>query len=97
MGVRLAERVIANLPADTERVVLDADDTDDPCHGQQEFELFNGYYGEHCYKPLYIHLTAQDGRQWLLSRAASPWQLLRNKGAACGVAHYVKAFAIPLP
>jgi hypothetical protein len=80
MGVRLAERVIANLPADTERVVLDADDTDDPCHGQQEFELFNGYYGEHCYKPLYIHLTAQDGRQWLLGALLRPGNSCATKG-----------------
>lgn len=37
-----------------ERIVLDLDATDDPVHGQQEGRFFHGYYGHHCYLPLYI-------------------------------------------
>ena len=35
-------------------VVLDADATDDPLHGEQEGRFFHGYYKEYCYLPLYI-------------------------------------------
>jgi hypothetical protein len=67
MGVVVAERVIAQLPAETGRVVLDIDATEDPCHGQQEFEFFNGFYDSHCYLPLLVYITDESGRQRLLS------------------------------
>jgi hypothetical protein len=72
MGQALAERVIAQLPVDTKQVVLDVDATDDPCHGQQEFEFFNRYYDTHCYLPLLLHVTAEDGRQRLLGSLLRP-------------------------
>lgn len=34
-------------------IVLDFDATDDPIHGNQEGRFFHGYYGHHCYLPLY--------------------------------------------
>jgi hypothetical protein len=44
------------------RIILDADGTDDPAHGQQEFEFFNGYYGCHCFLPLLVFATVEtDG------------------------------------
>ncbi len=64
MAIALAERVIAQLPADSKEVFLDVDATDDPCHGQQEFEFFNRHYDCHCYLPLLLHLTGPDARQW---------------------------------
>ena len=72
MGLAVAERVVAQLPDDTVRVVLDVDASDDPCHGQQEFEGFNGYYDEHCYLPLFVHLTDQRGTQWPLAALLRP-------------------------
>jgi hypothetical protein len=39
-----AERVVAQLPKKTRRVVLDVEATEDPCHGQQELEGFNAFY-----------------------------------------------------
>jgi len=33
------------------RLVLDIDPTDDPCHGQQQLALFNGFYGQYMYLP----------------------------------------------
>ncbi|HLV97295.1 MAG TPA: IS1380 family transposase [Ktedonobacterales bacterium] len=72
LGVALAEFVIARLPSNTQSVVLDVDATDDPCHGQQEFEFFNGYYDCHCYVPLLVYVTAEDGRQRLLSALLRP-------------------------
>ena len=68
----LAEIVVGQLPADTKKVVLDVDATDDPCHGQQELECFNGFYDEHCYVPLYLYVTGQDGRQRLLAAMLRP-------------------------
>ena len=35
-------------------IVIDLDATDDPLHGKQEYGLFNRYYKNYCYLPLYI-------------------------------------------
>jgi hypothetical protein len=40
-----------NLP---QRVTLDLDTTDDPCHGNQQLRLFHGYYDQYQYLPLII-------------------------------------------
>jgi hypothetical protein len=80
LGLALARRVIAQLPADTKKVVLDVDATDDPCHGQQEFEFFNAYYDTHCYLPLYLHVTAGDGRQRLLATLLRPGKCAATLG-----------------
>ena len=34
-----------------ERLVLDIDPTDDPCHGRQQLALFNGFYDQYMYLP----------------------------------------------
>jgi len=64
MGEALANTAVGRLPKETKRVVIDVDPTDDPCHGQQEFEFFNGYYDCHCYLPLMVYLSGDDERQW---------------------------------
>lgn len=48
------------------RIVIDFDPYDDPAHGQQQGLLFNGYYDEHCYLPLLICGTVDDGPQHLI-------------------------------
>jgi hypothetical protein len=80
MSLALAAQVIAQLPGDTRRVVLDVDASDDPCHGQQEFEAFNTYYDTHCYLPLYLHVTGQDGRQRLLGVLLRPGKASATTG-----------------
>jgi len=35
-----------------ERIIIDVDSTDDPCHGAQQMALFNGFYDQHMYHPL---------------------------------------------
>jgi hypothetical protein len=67
MSLVLAEIVVNELPAGTKRVVLDVDASEDPCHGQQEFEFFNRYYDSHCYLPLLLHVTADGDRQRLMA------------------------------
>ena len=64
MGTAVAQCVIDQLPKDTRHVTLDIDATDDPCHGQQEFEGFNAYYDNHCYIPLLVQITDGEGTQW---------------------------------
>jgi hypothetical protein len=71
-AIALAEAVVRQLPRKTRFVVLDVDATDDPCHGQQQFECFNGYYDEHCYVPLHLYVTGPDGRQRLLGALLRP-------------------------
>ena len=72
--------VIEQLPADTRSVVLDVDPTDDPCHGQQELEFFNGYYDTHCFLPLYLHMTGDDGVQRLMAAMLRPGNAGAKKG-----------------
>ncbi len=71
-GRVLAEAVIHQLPRETTQIVLDIDATEDPCHGQQEFEFFNGFYDAHCYLPLLVYVTGADGRQRLLAALLRP-------------------------
>ncbi len=68
----LARCVIGQLPAGTVEVVLDVDATDDPCHGQQQFEIFNKFYDAHCYLPLLLYVTGPDGQQRLLGALLRP-------------------------
>ena len=37
-------------------IIIDVDATDDPLHGNQEGRVFNGYYNEYCYLPLYMFI-----------------------------------------
>ena len=48
------------------RIVIDLDPSDDPCHGDQQGVLFNGYYDCYCYLPLLFCGTVDDGRQRLI-------------------------------
>lgn len=86
MALALARCVIAQLPVDTQEVVLDVDATDDPCHGQQQFECFNAYYDAHCYLPLLLYVTGPDGRQRLLGALLRPG----NKKGTQGVGTLLK-------
>jgi hypothetical protein len=80
MAVAMARRVISELPVQTRRVVIDVDPTEDPCHGQQEFEFFNGHYGVHCFLPIHIHITGDDGRQRILGSLLRPGNAGPTKG-----------------
>lgn len=72
MGVALAERVVAQLPSGTKRIIPDVDATDDACHGQQQLEGFNGYYDEHCYLPFGVWVTDEAGRMYLMASVLRP-------------------------
>ena len=72
MSMALARTVVNQLPVNTKRVVLDVDASEDPCHGQQEFEFFNAHYDSHCYLPLLLHITADGDRQRLMAAMLRP-------------------------
>jgi hypothetical protein len=80
MAESMAMCVIRQLPRKTKQVIIDIDAYEDPCHGQQEFEFFNAHYGSHCYLPLALYVTGDDGVQRLATA------LLRSgKGGQAGV------------
>ncbi len=49
------ERFIASYEREPEVIVLDADDTSDVVHGDQQLALFNGYFKEYCFMPLHVY------------------------------------------
>jgi len=61
LGTVLADTVLSShrerLGDGVRLITIDLDATDDPTHGQQEFALFNGYYGTWCYLPLIATVT----------------------------------------
>ena len=81
MAVAMAQLVISRLPEKTRRVIIDVDPTDDPCYGQQQLEFFNGHYDCHCYLPVMIHITGDDGRQRIIGSVLRPG----NSGATKGL------------
>jgi len=50
----LVDQFISSYKTAPEALLLDIDDTDDPTHGAQQLSLFNAYYDEYCYQPLFI-------------------------------------------
>jgi hypothetical protein len=50
----LIDQFIASYKTAPDALLLDIDDTDDPTHGAQQLGLFNAYYDEYCYQPLFI-------------------------------------------
>jgi hypothetical protein len=75
----LAKAVVKQLPSSAQEVIIEFDSTDDPCHGQQQFEGFNAYYGHHCFMPLLAHLVARDEhgcwRRWTMPVLLRPGRI----------------------
>jgi len=75
--VRMAEAMVKlfterHRARPPQRIVLDGDATDDPTHGQQELEYYHGYYGCHCYLPLLLYATADEGEEELVAAVLRP-------------------------
>jgi hypothetical protein len=62
----LQDLFVESCGATPREIVIDLDPYDDPCHGQQQGVLFNGYYDCHCYLPLLICGTVDGGQQRLI-------------------------------
>ena len=63
------------------RIVLDLDATDDPAHGQQQFEFYHGFYGTHCYLPLLMFASADGSPMELLSAVLRPGNVHAGRGS----------------
>jgi hypothetical protein len=63
------------------RIVLDLDATDDPTHGQQEFEFYHGFYETHCYLPLLVFVSADGAPMELLAAVLRPGNVHAGKGS----------------
>lgn len=96
-GLALAERTVAQLPTDSAKIILDIDVTDDPCHGQQEFEFFNGFYDTHCYLHLLVFATGSDDRQRLMGALLRHGKTHPTHGARWMLRHAVELIRARFP
>jgi len=79
------------------RITLDPDATDDPVHGQQELEFFHGYYDCHCYLPLLVYATPDDGEQELLAAVLRPGNVHAGHRVVSVVRRIVSRLAAAFP
>ena len=54
------------------RIILDLEATDDPAHGQQEFEFYHGFYQTHCFLPLLVFGSVDGSPMELLAALLRP-------------------------
>lgn len=97
IGNTLAEKAISLLPAGTKQVILDVDATVDPCHGQQQLQLFNAFYDCHCYLPLLCFATGDDGMQRLIGSLLRPGNSGSTKGLRAMLRKFVQLLRKRLP
>jgi len=50
-----ADNFIESYSSEPSVIIIDCDDTNSDTHGEQQLTLFNNYYGEYCYMPLFIY------------------------------------------
>jgi len=55
----LFEQFVGRFEAPPEALILDFDATDDRVHGAQAKAFYHGYYGDHCFLPLYVFCGEQ--------------------------------------
>lgn len=83
--------VDAHKDSPPERIVIDMDATDDPAHGQQEFEFYHGYYGKHCFLPLLVFCSADDGDEELVCAILRPGNTHAGRRSASILKRLVRA------
>jgi hypothetical protein len=54
MGVAFVKNFINSYDKEPDKIILDLDDSNANTYGGQQLTLFNQYYGEYCYLPLFI-------------------------------------------
>lgn len=54
------------------QIVIDMDATEDPTHGQQEFEFYHGFYGSHCFLPLLVFCSVDGADEELVGALLRP-------------------------
>jgi hypothetical protein len=64
------------------QIVIDMDATEDPAHGQQEFEFYHGYYGRHCFLPLLVFCSVDGGEEELVGAILRPGNIHAGRRSA---------------
>ena len=54
MGQMFVEHFISSYEKEPKRIILDFDDSNSNTYGAQQLTLFNDYYHEYCYMPLFV-------------------------------------------
>ena len=54
MGWVFVKHFVKSYDKEPKRIILDLDDSNSNCYGAQQLSVFNGYYGEYCYMPLFM-------------------------------------------
>lgn len=54
MGHMFVEHFISSYEKEPKRIILDFDDSNSNAYGAQQLTLFNDYYHEYCYMPLFV-------------------------------------------
>jgi hypothetical protein len=76
----IVETFIRSFLTVPKQLILDFDATDDLVHGDQEGKFFHGYYGNHCFLPLYVfcgkQLLVSYLRQSNIDGAKHSWAIL---------------------
>ena len=54
MGWVFVRHFVKSYDKEPKRIILDLDDSNSNCYGTQQLSVFNGYYGEYCYMPLFM-------------------------------------------
>ena len=55
----MVDTFIRSYKTPPEELILDFDGTDDAVHGNQKGKYYNGFYGHHCFLPLYVFCGEQ--------------------------------------
>jgi DDE family transposase len=63
------------------RIVIDIDATEDPTHGQQEFQFYNKFYDCHCYLPLMVFGMCDGAPMEILAAVLRPGNAHSGKRA----------------
>lgn len=54
MGKMFVEHFISSYEKEPKQIILDFDDSNSNTYGEQELSLFNDYYHEYCFMPLFV-------------------------------------------
>lgn len=55
MSLNSLDRYVSSIDPKRKKTIIDADGTDDPVHGKQQFSMFNGHYKQFMYNELLFH------------------------------------------
>jgi hypothetical protein len=98
MSVALVELFIDRHRASPpKRIVIDMDATDDPAHGQQQFEFFHAYYGHHCFLPLLVFCSVDGQDEELVGALLRPGNSHAGRRSAGVLRRLVRMLQSALP